>query len=226
MVPPPAPSPAKPLLCEHVLKEPQALGREVETWPWASTALTSPSCLAKLLPSTHPYLKARSTGGKEIYNALNLLCFMIAVEFYNPDKPSMDTLDQLFSLSCLAKSMTTLPSWDGQQLPGLRATSTSPAFPESCQNDPPRLAAYSSRCRGLACHWLETFSAVLKAPGLLWIPQHAHMEQFRAIGIGILVGLSSESQLLRTNWHGVYKPLCSALGAVFASKFLVFHLVR
>lgn len=103
---------------------------ELETWPWASTFCSfDPTVFPDQASSFYPpYLKARSMGGKEIHHPLNLLCFMIALEFYNPDKPSMDTLDQLFSLSCLAKSMTALPSWDGQQLPGLRATSTSPAF--------------------------------------------------------------------------------------------------
>lgn len=48
---------------------------------------------------------------------------MIAVEIYSPDESSMDALGQRFSLSCLAKSMTALPSWDDQQLPGLRVTS-------------------------------------------------------------------------------------------------------
>lgn len=60
---------------------------------------------------------------KRIHLPSNLLCFMIAVEIYRPDESSMDALDQRFSLSCLAKSMTALPSWDDQQLPGLRVTS-------------------------------------------------------------------------------------------------------
>lgn len=107
-------------------------------------------------------------GGEEIYHPLNLLCFMIAVEFYNPDKPSMDTLDQLLSLSCLAKSMTTLPllGWPTAARP--QGHLHKPCLPESCQNDPPRLAAYSSRCREASpATGLETFLAILKVPGLL-----------------------------------------------------------
>lgn len=126
-------------LCEHVQREPQALGRELETWPWASIFCSfDPTVFPDQASSFYPpYLKARSMRGKEIHRPLNLLCFMIALEFYNPDKPSMDTLDQPFSLSCLAKSMTALPSWDGQQLPGLRATSTSPAFPRAARKTHP-----------------------------------------------------------------------------------------
>lgn len=73
-----------------------------------------------------PNLEVRSTGWKGTHLLSNLLCFMVIIRFRAQISPA---LDQHFSPGLLAKCITALPSWDGQQLPGPGAACTSPALP-------------------------------------------------------------------------------------------------
>lgn len=116
---------------------------------------------------------------------------MVAVGFYGPDKSSMEVLDQHFSLGHPAKSITALPSWDGQQLPSPRAASTSPALPGAARMTHPVRKSPAPRQRPIPHRrrlpWRNPES--LKGAGLLWSPQTPTMEPWVAIpkwGVGDL----------------------------------------